>query len=347
MKVILLILRKLFYKKTRFAHLIAFVKYNSFLKLSNLLCNEYERRTRKVNLSSKPYLVNSELTNHCTCRCPFCYTGKKGSRPGGFAMVGLYEKLFWQIGRYTYLITLHGWGEPLMHRRLPEIIRLAHENRIFTVVTTNGNLLTRELSKEIITNRLDYLVVSVDGTSEESYQKYRIGGNFEVVMHNLRELISLKKEMGSSTPFIEWQFIVFKHNEHEMDAATRLSKEIGVDNIVFMPAYTEDAGFDASDNKYHWPQPSSLSKRIDCKHLWTTLTFHWNGNVVPCCNDYDGKISYGDLLRQDLDQIWNNRLFRESREIVNRGTNDATEELPCISCARKLKHAGKNKYSED
>ena len=340
MKVMLYILRKLFYKKTRYAHLIAFVKYNSFVKLTNFIYNEFERRSRKVYLSSKPYLVNSELTNHCTCRCPFCHTGKKGSRSGGFATIGLYEKLFRQIGKYTYLITLHGWGEPMMHQDLPGMIRLAHDNRIFTVVTTNGNLLTQELSRKIIANKLDYLVVSIDGASEESYQKYRIGGNFGVVMHNLRELIALKKEMCSSTPFIEWQFIVFKHNEHEIDAAKKLSVELGVDNIVFMPAYTEDESFNATDIKYHWTKPSFKSTRVDCKHLWSTLTFHWNGNVVPCCNDYDGKTSYGDLVREDLDQIWNNRLFRESRAIVNRATDDPTTELPCNSCVRKHMDAG-------
>ena len=336
MKIILLILKKIFHEKLRYTHLMAFMKYNSPLKLSNFIYSEYERRIKKVKVSSKPYLINSEPTSHCNCKCPFCPTGKRYTRPGGFAQVELYEKTFKQIGLYTYLITIHGWGEPLMYKNLPEIIRLAHENRIFTVVTTNGNLLTTEMSREIILSKLDYLILSVDGISEESYQKYRIGGCFEVVLNNLKDLISLKKEMRSSTPFIEWQFIVFKHNEHEIHAAKKLAKELGIGNIVFMPAYTEDVSFDSSDNKYHLPKSSPLSKRSDCKHLWSTLAFHWNGNVVPCCYDYHGKIAYGNILKESFDQIWNNQKFQESRRIIKSGPEYYSKDLYCSSCVRNI-----------
>lgn len=219
-----------------------------------------------------------------------------------------------------------------MHKNLPEIISLAHENRIGTVVTTNGSLLTKELSRKIISSKLDYLILSIDGASNESYQKYRIGGSFDAVVNNLKYLISLKRELKSSTPFIEWQFIVFKHNEHELLLAKRLAKEIGVDNIVFMPAYTEDLSYDSSDEKYHLPKLSPLTKRYDCKHLWSTLAFHWNGNVVPCCYDYFGKIAYGDLLNEDFGQIWNNEYFQKSRSIIKEGTKNISNNLFCSTC---------------
>jgi radical SAM protein with 4Fe4S-binding SPASM domain len=341
MRIVLLILKKLFYKKLRYSHLLAFMKYNSLLKLLNFIYNEYERRIKKIEVSSKPYLINSEPTSHCSLKCPFCPTGKRDTRKGGFAAVELYEKTFRQIGLYTYLVTIHGWGEPLMYKNLPEIIRLAHEYRIFTVVTTNGNLLTKEMSQNIISSKLDYLILSVDGISEESYQKYRIGGCFEVVLNNIKDLISIKKEMHSSTPFIEWQFIVFKHNEHEIPAAKKLGKKLGVDNLVFMPAYTEDESFDSSDNKYHLPKSSPLLKRSDCKHLWATLTFHWNGNVVPCCYDYHGEIVYGNILKESLNQIWNNQRFQESRKIIKSGPGDYSKNLYCSSCVNNIQQVQK------
>ena len=339
MRIILLILQRIFYNKLRYTHLMAFMKYNSPRKLSNFIYNEYERRIKKIRVSSKPYLINSEPTSHCNFKCPFCPTGKGYTRQGGFAKVELYEETFRQIGLYTYLITIHGWGEPLMYKNLPEIIRLAHEKRIFTVVTTNGSLLTTEMSRKIISNKLDYLILSVDGASEESYKKYRIGGRFEVVLNNLKELISLKKEMRSSTPFIEWQFIVFKHNEHEIHAAKKMAGELGVDNIVFMPAYTEDVSFDSSHSKYHLPKSSPLSKRSDCKHLWSTLAFHWNGNVVPCCYDYHGEVVYGNILNENFDQIWNNKKFQESRMIIKNGPELYSENLYCSSCVRNIQQA--------
>jgi MoaA/NifB/PqqE/SkfB family radical SAM enzyme len=234
---------------------------------------------------------------------------------------------------------MHGWGEPLMNKDLPEIIKAAHENRIFTVVTTNGSLLTHEMSRKIILSKLDNLVLSIDGISEESYQKYRIGGSFEVVLNNLRGLISLKKEMRSSTPFIEWQFLVFKHNEHEINDAKKLARELGIDNIVFLPAYTENESFDSSDKKYHLPKSTPLSKRSDCKHLWSTLAFHWNGNVVPCCYDYQGKIAYDNLLNEPFDRIWNNQEFQESRRIIKSGPGYDSKGLFCDTCVRNIQQS--------
>jgi radical SAM protein with 4Fe4S-binding SPASM domain len=339
MKILLLILKRIFHNKVRYAHVMAFLKYNNPRKLINFIHCEYESRMRKIKVSSKPYLINSEPTSHCNLKCPFCPTGKRNTRKGGFAQEELYEKTFRQIGKYTYLITFHGWGEPLMSENLPEIIRLAHENRIFTVVTTNGSLLTDEMSEKIISSKLDHLVFSVDGIYEESYRKYRIGGSLETVLKNLRNLVLLKRKMESPTPFIEWQFIVFKHNEHEIDAARKLAGELGVDNIVFMPAYTEDASFDPSDHKYHLPKSSPLSKRSDCKHLWTTLTFHWSGSVVPCCYDYYGNIAYGNILAESFDQIWNNQKFHESRSIVSSGAGSNSEDLYCSSCVMNIKQA--------
>ena len=330
------ILKRIFYNKLRYTHLLAFIKNNSILKLTNFIYSEYECRIKKVKVKSKPYLINSEPTNSCNYKCPFCPTGKREPRSIGFAPVELYESLLKKIGKYTYLITLHGWGEPLMNKHLPEIIKLAHDNKIFTVVTSNGSLLTKEISKEIISSKLDYLILSVDGTSEESYQKYRIGGSLDVVMNNIKELILLKKEMKSKSPFIEMQFIVFKHNEHEISGAKKLAKELEIDNIVFMPAYTEDSGFDSTDKKYHLPKRSPLSERKDCKHLWTTLTFHWNGKVVSCCYDYSGEIEYSDIKNENFDELWNSHYFQESRTLIKTGQGNSDQELYCKSCVRNI-----------
>lgn len=336
MGIIVLILKKIFHEKLRYSHLMAYLKYNSFVKLFNLIYNEYERRIRRIIVKSKPYLINSEPTNHCNLRCPFCPTGKMDSRQRGFAQIELYEKIFKQIGKYSYLITLHGWGEPLLNRNLVEVIKLAHANKIFTVVTSNGSLLNKEISREIIRSKLDYLILSVDGISEESYKKYRIRGQFEEVLNNIKELISLKKEMRSSTPFIEWQFIVFRHNEHEIQSAKLLAAELGVDHIVFMPAYTEDSSFNSTNKKYHLPKSSPLSARSDCRHLWSTFTFHWNGTAVPCCYDYPEKISYGDIMAEDFKQIWNNKKFQESRNIIKNGSENYSNELYCSSCVQNI-----------
>lgn len=336
MRALLFNFLKVFHKKLRYQHLIAFLKYNSFLKIKNLIFCEFEGRRKKIILSSKPFLINSEPTNFCNFHCPFCPTGKKSNRPGGFAEIELYKNIFKQMGSTAYLLTIHGWGEPLMVKNLPEIIRLANKNKICTVVSTNGSLLDSNMSKEIISSQLDCLIFSIDGISEKSYQEYRKGGEFETVLNNMKELISLKKIMGSSTPFIEWQFLVFKHNEHEIQAAKQIAREIGVDNLVFLPAYTEDEKFDATDPEYRLPKGSPLSKPSDCKHLWSTLSFHWNGTVVPCCYDYPERVSYGNLYTDSFDEVWNNTYFQQSRKLVLKGQKSEFKDLYCIQCLETI-----------
>ncbi len=257
-------------------------------------------------------------------------------RDGGFSDTDLYEKIFNQIASTTYLLTIHGWGEPLMHKNLSEIIRLANKNKICTVVTTNGSLLNNNVSKELISSKLDCLIFSIDGITDESYQLYRRGGKYESVINNMKELITLKKEMGSSTPFVEWQFLVFKHNEHEIEAAKSIACDIGVDNLVFLPAYTEDETFDATNPKYRLPKASPLSKPSDCKHLWSTLTFHWNGIVVPCCYDYPELVSYGNLYTETIDELWNNKYFQQSRNLVINDQISEYDNLYCIQCLETI-----------
>ncbi len=335
MKVLLWILQKLMYRKTRNAHIMAFLRYNSLTKLKNLLHNEYERKRKKIILSSKPFLINSEPGSYCNFHCPFCPTGKHLPRERSQAEPEMFQKLFNQIGKYCYLITLHGWGEPLLNKNLPQLIRTAHQHRIFTVVSTNGSLLKPDPGREIISSGLDLLCISIDGIASDSYSKYRYGGHFESVLENLKEFVNLKKEMKSSTPFIEWQFLVFRHNEHELAEAKKLASEIGVDNLVFLPAYTENPDWDASDPSYRLPKGSPLSKPSDCKHLWRTLTFHSNGDIVPCCYDYEGKVPFGNLNNDSLEDFWNNEHFQDSREVVTTGNISQTQHLCCNSCLPK------------
>lgn len=333
---ILTFLKVIFYKKVRVSHVIAFTKYNSLKKMANFLHATGNRLLQKPVVPSKPYLINSEPTNRCFLKCPFCPTGKTNSRKNGYADPLLYEKIYREIAACTYLITFHGWGEPLLHKELPSIIERAHKNKICTVLTTNGLLLDRETANQLISCKLDVLYVSIDGASEETYRKYRVGGSFGKVIQNLKNMVAIRKERKSKTPFIEWQFIVFKHNEHEMSKAKKLAKELGVDHIVFLPAYTENADFEPSLPEFRLPDQSPLAKRSDCRHLWSTLSFHWNGTVVPCCYDYDEKTSYGNMGEDRLTEIWNNEHFKQSRMIIKNGNLQHADHLPCAKCVASI-----------
>jgi len=147
---VLFILKRIFYGKLRITHVIAFMKYNSIKKFSNFLNSNFERLIQRHTLTSKPYLINSEPTNNCFLNCPFCLTGKINSRTNGFASPFLYDKIFKEIAEYTYVITFHGWGEPLLYKNLHLLIEMANKNRICTVVTTNGLLLDKKTASNLL-----------------------------------------------------------------------------------------------------------------------------------------------------------------------------------------------------
>lgn len=334
----LFISRRLLFQKSRVAHIIAFTKYNTWKKWFNLIQCYYEKKRKKTVLLSKPFLANTEPTNSCILHCPFCPTGKSNHRENGFANLMIYKKMMKELSDTLYLVTLHGWGEPLLHPKLPVIIQIIHQNRIATALTTNGLLLNTLMSEKLIESKLDIIYISIDGTTEESYRKYRVGGSFTKVIKNVENLVAMKKKKGSTTPFIEWQFIVFKHNEHEKEAARRLSHKIGVDNIVFLPAYTEDDRYKPTDPKMRLSQDSPLTKSTDCNHLWTTFSLHWNGNVVPCCYDYEEKNSFSDYLHTSFPALWNNPIFQTSREQVVTGTPDPKIGTPCYYCIQQTNY---------
>lgn len=334
-QIILFILKKLLYNKIRYTHWIAFTQYNSFLKIRNQVFNFYEKKRKKVVLKSKPYLINSEPTNHCMLQCPFCPTGKGEFRPKGFLDLDVYQKMVDQLSLYSYLITFHGWGEPLLHPHFSDMILYAHQKKICTVLTTNGMLLNKDNCQKIINSKLDVLYISLDGASSETYQKYRVHGNYDQILENLKLLVQLKKEQKSKTPFIEWQFLVFKHNEHEIEIATQLAGKIGVDHIILLPAYTEDITYDATDPKFRLSKGSPIAKREQCRHLWSTFTFHQNGIVVPCCYDFPEHIAYGNLKQDSIETIWNNPIFQESRAFINTGNPSSTLAKTCMECIAK------------
>ena len=88
---------------------------------------------------------------------------------------------------------------------------------------------------KIITSRLEFLILSIDGISQDTYVKYRVLGNVNKVLGNVEKLIRRRKELGSKTPFIEWQFIVFDHNAHELEAAREMAEQMGVDRFRVIP----------------------------------------------------------------------------------------------------------------
>ena len=183
-------------------------RYFSWKKLFNVLRVEAQLRLGRRKVWGSAFEWTIDTTNICQLKCPLCHTGLGTiDRDKGIMHFETYTKTIDQIKDYCVWLSLYSWGEPFLNRRIHEFVAYAHQNRIATIMSTNlVKPLSPEMTENIIKSGLDVLIVSLDGVTQEVYEKYRVGGRLDRVLDNLRLLVQKKKELGYATPHVEWQF---------------------------------------------------------------------------------------------------------------------------------------------
>src|SRR5207253_4374649 len=139
----------------------------------------------------------------------------------------------------SYLV-FYFQGEPFLNPDFLTMVQYAVSKKIYTATSTNAHYLTDEVAKKTVESGLDRLIISIDGTTQDVYQQYRVGGNLEKVLEGTRNIVKWKKELKSKTPFIFFQFLVVKPNEHQVEDIKRLAAEVGVDQVRFKTAQVYD-----------------------------------------------------------------------------------------------------------
>ncbi|MBT8380569.1 MAG: radical SAM protein, partial [Ignavibacteria bacterium] len=181
-----------------------------------------------------PISYSIEPTNHCNLKCPECPSGLgELTRPLGLLKKEEFNNVVDEIKSTGFYIQLFFQGEPFINKQLPDMIKYSQANKMYVSISTNGHFINKENVDDILQSAPDKLIYSVDGLDEESYQKYRIGGTFKQADEGLRLLIKRKKELGIKRPFVEFQFIVMKQNEHLIENVKKYGKKVGVDKVVF------------------------------------------------------------------------------------------------------------------
>lgn len=309
--------RTFFASRLSYSHIEAFLFNNSWKKFSNFIQAHYEMWRGAGELKSSPYLFVFEVTNVCNLKCPFCLTGKgvSGGRAVRHVSFDEARKIIDQVGDYIYLVQLYTWGEPLLNKDIWRIIEYAKSKNIYVMLSTNATLMHTANNKRLLDSGIDYLMVAIDGASKETYEKYRIGSNFDLVYANVKELISMKKSIQSSTPFLEWQFIVFKHNEHEVEKMEREAYELGINKFTPLPAYVEDVSWLPANDKYK-VKAFNPERIQNCDRPWTHLNVRADGGVASCCYEFFKRDDFGDLIAMDFKAIWNNDFFQTSRKLI-------------------------------
>lgn len=322
----------------------------TFIKLINYLLVNVQMRLRTSYVLGYPYYITIDPTNYCDLHCPLCPTGQRDtSQPRGKMSFRTFKKIIDELGKYLYSVDLFNWGEPLLNKEVYEMVSYANKKNIWTNISTNFNQFDQGGAKEMILSGLDHLVISLDGASPETYCAYRVGGNFNKVIDNIKLLAKTKEELQSKKPILEWQFLPMKHNEHEIAKAKAMAAQLGVDEFTLRPmrvdmgkeVFEDISELLEEDNdwlpkneeysRYDYKKGSRKTNLQLCPFLWTTVAIGWDGAVYPCCAVYPEKYSFGNVLKKSFKEIWNGQAYRQSRKLLRKKSKAKTETV-CGIC---------------
>ncbi|SOE20003.1 radical SAM additional 4Fe4S-binding SPASM domain-containing protein [Spirosomataceae bacterium TFI 002] len=282
--------------------------------------------TKKARIAGFPIALAFEPTTSCNLRCPECPSGLRSfTRDTGMLEKTLFEQTIEELKGSLLYLTFYFQGEPYLHKDFLEMVSFASKHKVYTATSTNAHYLDKKSARKTVESGLDRLIVSIDGTSQETYEQYRVGGKLEKVIEGTKNIIQAKKDAKSSTPHVIFQFLVVKPNEHEIEDVKKLASELGVDEVRLKTAqiydYEQGSPLIPTIDKYSRYTPKGdgtyyiKNKFIDhCWKMWHSCVITWDGKVIPCCFDKDAHYQLGSLGENSFSQVWKSPAYTNFRQ---------------------------------
>ena len=293
---------------------------------SRILGSYYRSRlNQQPSISGLPISLSVEPTTACNLRCPECPSGLRAfSRPTGKLPIELYRQVIDELQETLLYLLLYFQGEPYLHPQFLELVEYASRRNIYTATSTNAHFLHDEAARQTVASGLDRLIISIDGTTQETYQSYRIGGKLDKVLEGANNIVRWKRKLRSRTPHIIFQFLVVRPNEHQLDEVKQLAQQIGVDEVKFKTAqiydYRQGSPLIPTQEKYaRYRQQADGSyaiknKLLDhCWKMWHSCVMTWDGRIVPCCFDKDAHHVLGSVQDSSFREVWYGEAYQQFR----------------------------------
>jgi radical SAM protein with 4Fe4S-binding SPASM domain len=311
--------------------------------------------TKKLNLAlarvsqklrlSKPLNLPSTLmiepTNVCNLKCPACPTGN-GTLPfrKGYIKTDAFKNLIDDMGPYANHAQLWGFGEPFLHPDILQMVAYCKKYGLLVRISTNGQLLeSADRAEEMVESGLDVLKVSLDGASQKTLGRYRVNASFDRIVAGIGSINAAKKKRGSRHPRVVLQFIVMRHNQHEIpimqDLAAKFDMKYKQKTVWVEEDQTQDLLPDSSysrfvvDPRTQRLRPARPQPRL-CPYPWDSAMINYDGSVVPCCKDPYRYHLFGNAFEENYKSIWHSRAFVTFRK---RLLADRSKVRKCNSCA--------------
>ncbi len=331
-------------------HIVSIINVLSVRKIWNM-CLVYfsfylSKFLRKPIQFGLPFSISIEPTTSCNLRCPECPSGLRSfTRKIGMLDVSFFEKIIEELKTHVLYLTFYFQGEPYLNKDFLKMVGIAKKNKIYTSTSTNAHYLNDENARATIESGLDRLIISIDGTTQETYEQYRIGGQLEKVLEGTKNIITWKRKLNSQTPFIIFQFLVVRHNEHQIEDLKKIAKDIGVDEVILKTAQVYDYKYGndliPTQEKYSRYKKEkegtyTIKNNLEnaCWKMWHSCVITWNGLVVPCCFDKDADHQLGNVQEQKFTAIWKGNLYQNFRNQLAKGRKEIGI---CSNCSEGCK----------
>ncbi|MDX1349642.1 MAG: radical SAM/SPASM domain-containing protein [Putridiphycobacter sp.] len=275
-----------------------------------------------------PIAISIEPTTACNLKCPECPSGlRQFTRPTGNLKPDVNNQILQSLGKHLQYINYYFQGEPFINPQFLDFVKAARQENIYVLTSTNAHFISEKTADEVVASGLSELIVSIDGTTQETYENYRIEGKLDQVLSGLTAIKKAKEKAKSQFPIVTIQFLVTAQNEHQIPEVKTWVQQYGADNLNLktIQVYDYENGNRLlpknekysrykQDDKGKFKLKNKMSNY--CWRMWTTCVFTWDGSIVPCCFDKDAKYKMGNITKAEFKQIWKDGLYTDFRQKI-------------------------------
>lgn len=293
-----------------------------------------------------PHYIEIEVTTRCNLKCTMCEHTYWDEKPQDMSfenfkyIVDQFPKLKW--------IGLTGIGEGFLNKDFIKMLGYVKSKSIYSEIYDTFFFIDEKKSKELIEMGFDRLIMSIDAATKKTYEKIRVGSNFDKVIGNVKGVIQLKKELNAHYPEIMFHYIISKYNIEEMLPfidlvdSLRANEDVAITFSAILHPFKEiknmvvDIPKELVKNveekskskgiKLGWNKDVLEKLPISRCTEWTMPFFHVDGTVVSCCASnennlrvYQHEHSLGNIFKKDFKMIWNGEKYRSLRDMIHEG----------------------------
>jgi radical SAM protein with 4Fe4S-binding SPASM domain len=263
-----------------------------------------------------PPIIQLETTNICNLKCPLCPTGSYSlERSKGFMSLGTFQRILDDLGDVLIAVYLFCFGEPFMNKDLPKMIEECTARNILTLTSTNGHYLqTLDEALRVVDAGLTTLIIAIDGSTQDIYQRYRQGGDIEKVKRCTSLIEEAKARRKSKFPYTAIRCVVNNENQENLPDLERLARDLGVNmfttkSLGCLTGSDKFKDYETSEKsmrRLEYSGSSGSSRRLtQCPFPFRQPIVFWDGTVVGCEYDHDLDMALGNIGERNFIDIWN------------------------------------------